>query len=194
MYEIPTTIELSGEVFNIRRRGDFRMVLDCFNAMNDIEMSKKERMLTSLIIFYDGMEDVSDLDRLPDLEEAANKMIKFFNCGEDESPGTKVNQKLIDWDKDSQLICSAVNNVAHTEIRELSYLHWWTFMGYYLSVGESSLSTVVGIRNKIAKGKKLEKYEKEFKNNNPQYFNLDTRTLEQKQNDELVKQIWNSGK
>ena len=64
-------------------------------------------------------------------------------------------------------------------------------MGYFNAVGESSLATVVGIRNKIAKGKKLEKYELAFKTDNPQYFNWDMRTLKQKEEDELLNQLWN---
>lgn len=66
-------------------------------------------------------------------------------------------------------------------------------MGYFNAVGESALSTVVSIRSKIAKGKKLEKYEQEFRKENPQYFTWDMRTLKQKEEDELLNQLWNKG-
>ena len=121
-------------------------------------------------------------------------MFKFFNCGENESPGAKVNHKLIDWQKDSNLISSAINKVAGKEIRLEPYVHWWTFMGYYLAIGDSPLSSIVGIRNKIAKGKKLDKNELQFRQNNPQYFSLDTRTVDQQEADILAKELWNSGK
>ena len=77
--------------------------------------------------------------------------------------------------------------------RALTYLHWWTFMGYFCSIGESTLSTVVSIRDKILKGKKLEKYETEFRRDNPQYFKWDSRTLQEKEDDELLKQLWDFG-
>ena len=66
-------------------------------------------------------------------------------------------------------------------------------MGYYISIGESVLSTVVGIRHKIATGKKLEKYEKDFKKDNPNYFNFDYRTSEQREEDAKFRAMWEGG-
>lgn len=193
MYNIPQSININGQEFPIRNKGDFRMVLDCLVALEDTELTKQERIVTSLIIFYDGMNSVEDLHKLGDLEKATLEMFKFFNCGQTESPGASVNYKLIDWERDSQLVSSAVNKVAGKEIRLENYVHWWTFMGYYLAVGESPLSMVVNIRNKIIKGKKLEKYETEFRRSNPSYFNWDSRTAEQAEMDEYVKQLWKRG-
>lgn len=64
-------------------------------------------------------------------------------------------------------------------------------MGYYMSIGEGSLSTIVSIRDKIMTGKKLEKYESKFKRDNPQYFNWNKNTVEQKEAEDWVKDIWN---
>lgn len=62
------------------------------------------------------------------------------------------------------MIFSAVNKVAGQETRALDYMHWWTFLGYFSEIGEGMLSQVLSIRAKKAKGKKLEKWEKEFYN------------------------------
>ena len=78
--------------------------------------------------------------------------------------------------------------IRQTEIRALPYLHWWTFIGYYMAVGECTLSTIVSIRDKIARGKKLDDFEKEFKRDNPQYFRWKS---EQAESDMLLKEIWN---
>lgn len=192
MYEIPTELEIGGQSFAIRNKGDYRMVLDCFAALDDEELTKRERLLACLLIFYEDLTSLDDLNKFSDLEEAITKMYQFFNCGQDSSIGVTANYKLIDWDKDSQLISSAINNVAHKEIRLEPYIHWWTFMGYYTSIGESTLTTVVNIRHKIATGKKLEKYESAFRRDNPKYFNWDAKTVERKEADELAKQLWNS--
>ena len=64
-------------------------------------------------------------------------------------------------------------------------------MGYFNAIGESALATVVGIRSKKKKKKKLEKYEMQFRRDNPQYFTWDMRTLKQKEDDELLNQLWN---
>ncbi len=34
------------------------------------------------------------------------------------------------------------------DIRSIKYMHWWTFFGLYLEIGESLFSTVVSIRDK----------------------------------------------
>ena len=194
MYEIPTSILIEGKEFNIRNKGDYRTILDCLVAMGDSELSTEERVASSLIIFYEDINSLEDLQNFPNKETAVLEMFKFFNCGQLESPGASVNYKLIDWEQDSQLISSAINKVANKEIRLEPYLHWWTFMGYYLAVGESALATVLNIRNKLKQGKKLEKHELEFKRNNPGYFNWDSRTVQQHDSDELARQLWNSGK
>lgn len=192
MYELPTTVTINETVYTIRNRGDYRMVLDCFQVLNDVELSENERILAFLIIFYEDFNDVESVLFLDQdvLSELIDNAFLFFNCGQKNAPA-ETNYKTIDWEGDAQLISSAVNNVAGREIRAESYLHWWTFMGYFNAVGESALSTVVGIRSKIAKGKKLEKYEQEFRSENPQYFNWDMRTLKQKEEDELLNQLWN---
>ena len=42
----------------------------------------------------------------------------------------------------------------------------WTVLGAYMELGECLFSTVLGLRQKRAKGKKLEKYEQEFAREN----------------------------
>ena len=101
---------------------------------------------------------------------------------------------MIDWDVDSQLICSAINKIAGKEIRFEPYIHWWTFLGYYMSIGDSVLATVVNIRDKILTGKKLEKHERQFRAENPQYFIWNHKTVEQQEAEQWVHEIWNSGK
>lgn len=193
MYEIPTKINLNGEEFQIRNNGDYRMVLDCFGALQDTELPIQNRLFVSLIIFYEDINSIEDIiEKLSDVNEAVSKMYDFFNCGQTQSMGKKVNHKLVDWEEDSQLICSAINAVANTEIRSVPYIHWWTFMGYYSAIGESLFARVITIRDKIVKGKKLEKHEREFRQSNPEYFVWNSKTVEQNEADELLKQIWNN--
>ena len=194
MYDIPVSVQVGDTQYNIRNKGDFRMVLDCFAALDDEQLTAQERILACVIIFYEDMHSIEDTNKFSDYQTAVAEMFKFFNCGQEESPGASTNYKLIDWQTDSQLISSAINNVAGKEIRAEKYVHWWTFMGYYLAVGESALSTVVNIRNKIVKNKKLEKYEQEFRKNNPQLFRWKSKTVEQREQDELARSLWNSGK
>lgn len=195
MYDLPTSIIIEDRRYNIRNAGDFRMVLDCFSALQDIDLPKEERIITSLIIFYEDVLSLDDVynvfDTQEKIEEAANQMMWFFNCG-NKNFGNKSNLKLIDWEQDSQMIASAINKVAGVETRSLEYLHWWTFLGYYGAVGRSTLSTVVEIRKKIKTGKKLEKHESEFRHENPQYFIWNSTTVEEIEDDDWIKSVWNN--
>lgn len=194
MYSLQTSVIIDDKEFNITQNGDFRMVLDCFNALNDEELSEDLRVLASLLIFYNEFNSIEDIEKEKDiLEQLVTEMFLFFNCGQKESPGASNDYSLIDWDKDAQLICAAVNKVANTEIRSVQYLHWWTFMGYYVSIGESVLSTIVGIRNKIVKHKKLEKWEQEFKRENPNYFVWKSTTIQDRDSENLIRELWNQG-
>ena len=192
MYEIPTTITVGSTEYQIRNKGDYRMVLDCFSALQDASLNSNERLFCSLIIFYEDINCIADINKFEDLEEAATKMFDFFNCGRSQSIGKKMNHKLIDWEQDSQIICSAINKVANKEVRAEPYIHWWTFMGYYSAVGESLLSTIVSIRDKIVRGKKLEKSERTFRQENPEYFVWNTNNIDDEA-EELFNELWNKG-
>lgn len=195
MYELPTTINIGDKICQIRDDGDYRMVLDCFVVLQDSELAdNQERVLSALIIFYEDL-NVDNIFYLSDDEimERTKKMYDFFECGEDNTYANKKDYKLLDWEQDSQIIMSAINNVAGKEVRAEEYLHWWTFMGYYMSIGESAFSTIVSIRYKIITGKKLEKYERDFKKDNPQYFIWNHKTIEELEAEQFVRDLWNQG-
>lgn len=169
------------------------MVLDCFSALGDAEISERDRLLASLLIFYEDVDSLENVFILGNIENATKEMYRFFNCGQDSADDTSKHYKLIDWERDSQLISSAVNKVAGVEVRSVEYLHWWTFMGYYTAIGESPISTIIRLREKILKGEKLEKWERKFRQENPKYFVWNSKTIADREADELVKQLWNKG-
>lgn len=191
MYTIPTSITIEGKKYKIRNNGDYRVILDCFRALGDIELTAQERLLAALIIFYEDFNAIDDINN-DIINSLVTEMYNFFNCGSN-TVGTQTNKKLIDWEQDEQLICSAVNNVCNKEIRLEPYIHWWTFMGYFTAVGESPISTIIHIRDKILSGKRLEKAEREYRSNNPQYFVWNNKTIEDSEAEKLVREIWNSG-
>lgn len=192
MFELPTTITVCGKEYPIRNKGDYRMVFDCFSALTDDELDISYRVITALIIFLDGFDCLADIqDEFSEdaITEAVHQMYLWFNCGQEEATGVHTHKGVVDWEQDQQLIAGAINAVSHVEIRSLPYLHWWTFMGYYYNIGEGAFSTIVSIRSKIKEGKKLEKYEQDFKRNNPQYFTT-KRTAAEKDFDEELRRMW----
>lgn len=193
MYTIPISVVIDNVEYGIRNNGDYRVILDCFSALQDVDLTEQERVFASLIIFYQDLNNLEDVLIQTNLVERVSEMYKFFNCGDTDTIGTKVPYKLIDWEQDSQLISSAINAVANTEIRSSPYIHWWTFMGYFSAIGKSLLSNVITIREKLLKGKKLEKYEREFRRDNPKYFVWNSKSVDDAEADKLLQELWNNG-
>jgi len=80
MFEIPTSIEIGEQSLAITNKGDYRMVLDCFAAMNDIELNEEERVYSALIIFYEDFNSLQDLTHFAQLNEAVKKMYWFLTA------------------------------------------------------------------------------------------------------------------
>jgi hypothetical protein len=94
------------------------------------------------------------------LQEAIQKASEFIDCRQ-KPDGTR-KKKTMDWIQDADLIIPAINTVAKREVRADPNIHWWTFFGWFMGVGDGLLASVLHVRSKKAKGKKLEKWEKEF--------------------------------
>lgn len=151
-YGLPHSVIIEGEAHEVRT--DYRAILDICTCMTDPNLSTKEKIQVIMGIFY--YDDIP----VDYWEEAVNECMKFINLGE-ESTNERA-PKLMDWSQDFQYIVAPINRVAGTEIRSLDYLHWWTFIGYYYEIGECTFSQIVHIRNLKARGKKLDKFDKEW--------------------------------
>lgn len=81
-----------------------------------------------------------------DWQEACQKACEFIDCGI-KNDG-KPRPRTMDWEQDAPIIIPAVNKVNNAEVRATDYMHWWTFFGLYMEIGESTFSTVVSIRDK----------------------------------------------
>lgn len=181
-WDLPTSLTISGVVLNIRT--DFRAILDILTAFGDPELDNEDKWQVALTIFYED----TDLINADNAEEAGKKMVEFIDMGEKSEK--KHNLNLMDWEQDAHLIIPAINRVTGKEIRFLEYMHWWTFLGAYMEIGECAFATVVSIRSKKAKGKKLEKWERDFYNENKETVDLKRKlTDEEKAEEEAEKQL-----
>lgn len=178
-WELPTSLEVGGKEYAIRT--DYRVILDILAAMNDPEIfvpgmteeeKKMEQSMTMLQILY------IDFDSMPprDWKEAAEKARDFIDCGIKDDG--KPKPRTMDWEQDAPLIVPAINKSVKIDVRSVKYMHWWTFFGLYMEIGESTFSTVVSIRDKKRRGKKLEKWEQEFYRNNKHLVDLKSRKIE----------------
>lgn len=183
--QLPTSLDVNGSTYEIR--SDFRNVLRVFEAFEDDSLTNEDKAYVLLDVIY------VDFERIPrkDYTAAYQAAIDFIEGGS-ALRGKKSNKKLFNWVKDEQLIFPAVNKVAGCEVRLIKYLHWWTFLGYFGCIDHEDLwSFVLSIRQKRAQGKKLEKYEREFLNANPDLCSVES-TVSAKTAENALKDIFDS--
>lgn len=164
---LPEALPVGGEEYSIRT--DYRNVLDVFEAFQDPELEQWEKWVVAVYMMFEDFSCSDDVFEAVqsgfDMEEAQKQILWFISAGQPEKE--VLEMPVYNWKQDEQLIFSSVNKVAAREVRNPEeYLHWWTFLGYFNEVGEGTFSFIVGIRNKLNKGKKLEKHEKEFLSHN----------------------------
>lgn len=168
-------------------RTDFRVMLDIMEAVNDPELDEADKATVALQIFYPYF------DRITDYEEAIKQCFIFLDGGREERK-KKQSVRLVDWEQDFDHIISPVNRVLGFEARAVPCkdwydddgvwhceggLHWWTFLSAYMEIGgECVMAQIVNIRDKKARGKKLEKHEREWYNRNRDLVDIKTRYTE----------------
>ena len=151
---------VGGEELAIRY--DFRVILEIITMLNDPGLDKADKAEALLTMFYVDPEAVTNP------KEAIEECFAFIDMGEHTN---KKSPRLMDWEQDFNYIISPINRVLGQEVRAIEYdietntggLHWWTFLSAYMEIGGDCLfSQIVSIRDKKARGKKLEKYEKDW--------------------------------
>lgn len=169
-WNLPAALEVAGTEYEIRT--DFRPVLDIISAFGDPELPDYAKTQVMLEILYVNLPPAEHL------KEAAEKAIWFIDCGQEMDDRPK--SRTMDWEQDAGIIFPAVNKIAGYETRNpKQYTHWWTFMGYFNEIDDGLFSQVLSIRQKKAKGKKLEKWEQEFYSENRNLINLKTNISEE---------------
>lgn len=147
---------------------DYRTALLIMQMYNDRALSALNAQMTMLnILFTTIPEGESEpVTIIPEnISEAIKQAMWFLNIGnnDDDNVDVKSTKRTIDYKQDEQMLFSAVNAVYTKDVRSEKYMHWWTFYGLCQAIdGESLISYIISIRNKLFNGKKLEKHENEF--------------------------------
>ena len=141
-------------------RTDFRVILEIFVMLGDPELSDADKTEALLRMFYE--------ERPADASAAVQAFRNFV----DPSPSSGGGPSLVNWSRDFPLLVGPVNHVLGTECRSMPYLHWYTFLAAYMEIPPDSVfAQTLRIREKLARGKKLEKWERDFLKRNPSLVN-----------------------
>lgn len=167
-----------------RIRTDFRDVLKIVCAFNDPELEDAEKVYVCLYILYMDFEEIPE----EDFEAAFQAATAFIDHGtRTDGEQAKPPLRVMDWEQDESILFPAINKAAGFEVRTARYVHWWTFLGYYMEISEGVFANVLSLRLKKARGKKLEKWEREYWNSNKSVCVLQTKlsAVEQAEKDRL---------
>ena len=158
VWTLPTAVEVGGREYAVR--SDFRAVLDALAALADPELTPQEQAAACLCILF------PDFDQLPDLQQAFHAAMVFINLGREIPENQPPKPRLVDWEKDVNVIAPAVDQVLGYSCRRCSYLHWWEFIGAFCDIGRGTFAQIVNIRVKRSRGKKLDRAEQAFARDN----------------------------
>lgn len=167
---LPKSVKICGTEYAIR--SDFRVIIDICKAIENPEWNKYEKTIAALVAFYPEIENMPT----ESYREALEKCMWFIRCGDEDAKKKPV--KLLDWGQDIKYIVAPINRIVGKDIREMEYMHWWTFMGYFLEIGDCFFAQIVNIRQKVSSGKKLTAEERKFYANNRSMVDIKQRYTE----------------
>lgn len=182
-FDLPTELIVDDTTYAIR--SDYRAILDICIALTDPALTEQERLLVALDIFYPDFDDMP----LEHYRDAMAQCFWFINGGETETQQQRA-PRLVDWEQDFRYLVAPVNRVLGTEIRALDELHWWTFLSAYYEIGDCTFAQIVRIRDRLARGKPLEKADRDWYRNNRALVDFKTSYTEAEK--EILKK-WGGG-
>lgn len=170
-YDLPTSLTVGGVGFPIRYQ--WRAVLDALIACADPDLDDNGKAECIFRIIYPDYKKIPPEQRA----EALRKACDFIDCGQAD-PG-KAKPKMMDWAQDAPVIIAEVNKVAGREVRADPNIHWWTFFSWFMGIGDGVFASILHIRGKRAKHKKLDEWEQQFYNENRHMIDFDKQETEE---------------
>lgn len=184
-YKLPTSLTIGEVVYPINY--GWQTAVEILMDFNNPEYSHAVKVASMLRKLFPGWMTIPG----EHIQEAIEKASVFLDCGKTSEDRNR--PRIMDWEQDADIIIPAVNRVAGVEVRLNPNIHWWTFFGWYMSIGEGLFSSVLRIRGKKAKGKKLEKWEEEFYRENRNIIDLHSAETEEVRKEKENIRKWLNG-
>ena len=189
---LPTALEVNGTAYDIL--SDFRDALGILTAFEDPDLSNEEKRYICLYNLYPAFLAQDETPPMPesDYAEAYLAAVRFLDGGRQEPEhAVQSAKRLMDWEQDAPILFPAVNRIAGKDVRAVEYLHWWTFLGFFMEIREGVFSTVLSLRRKkYVQHKKFEKEETRFWKENRQICELRKReSAEVRAEKEMLKKL-----
>lgn len=154
---LPTQAVIEDRVYEIHT--DYRDILELLRWLDGTaapDLDRGERWYVAMRLFY------PDFPAMPrqDWPAATRFLTEFLSAGRPEP--ARPGPRLMDWQQDAPLIAAGISRATGQDVRALPYLHWWSFLSWFDAIGEGTFATVVALRDKLRRGKKLEPWERDY--------------------------------
>lgn len=171
------------KIGNIKINTDFRISILFELLMQDNTVSKKEKILKSLQLYY------PDLDKIKDFDKAIQDMLWFYRCGKEladskENNIVERNKQIYSYEFDDDKIYSAFMEQYNIDLQDIKYLHWWKFKALFNALSENTqFVKIMGYRAMNVNEIKDKKMKKQYRKLQKMYALPDMRTEEEKEYD-----------
>lgn len=121
---------------------DFRVGIQMFQALNDKELTERERIETALSLLF------SDMENIPDFNTAMDGMHYFLSGWmTDKVEKNKHDVKITDYDIDQWRIYTAFRSQYGINLNKEN-LHFWEFMAMLSTLDDCAYTRVIDIRTR----------------------------------------------
>lgn len=173
--------KLPTEYEGLKVNTNFRSFILFELLMQDRQLSKKEKIMLSLNLFYDEIPK--------DIKKGIDGIVWFYTKGKEikESGNNSKNdnkKRIYSYEYDADLIYTAFLDQYGIDLNEIEYLHWFKFKAMFEGLkSDNKICEVMGYRaidiNKIKNKDEQKKYKKLQK----EWALPDDRTEEEKERD-----------
>lgn len=173
--ELPTSVDISGEIYQINV--DFRTCLKVIMAFEDNDLTPQEKQIILLSNLYPTMPE--------NLEAAITQAQWFLNGGKtagDDAEGES-SPRVYSFIKDANFIFAAFRQTHGIDLQKAD-LHWWTFLALFMDLGQdTTFCQLVALRKRLKTGKatKEERAAAREMGELIELEKIDDRTLDEKQ-------------
>ena len=181
LWHLPEKAELGGVVYRLHT--DYRDILEIISYFQNRDLPVAFRWQIALSLFFDPVPPKSRR------QEAIQYLAAFIQGGSESQDAPP----LISWQQDAGAIIADINQVSGKEIRREKYIHWWTFLAWFHSIGQGQLSNLVAIRSKLRRGEKLDEAEQALFRSHRKQVLLQSESLQQQEEKRRLEQRLKEG-
>ena len=182
---------LFDRIGNIEFNTDFRTSILFELLMQDVNISKKAKIVQSLKLYYPNFSQISNI------EKAIDDITWFYRCGKNKNEDKLVKQKneknkkqIYSYEFDDTYIYSAFLSQYNIDLQDIENLHWWKFRALFEGLHKDNKIVEIMEYRATDLRKIKDKQEKaKYKRLKELYALPDMRTEEQKEND-FANALW----